>query len=104
MAIQLTPDQVTTIQNLLNQGNYPAAYTNLAEIVRNTPGADQRLANWFDAASHINANDGSYISDYVRVATVVAAAAEGQTLTAEQFQNASNLLADTVIGGIANGD
>jgi|GEM_PF-4960638 len=103
MAIQLTQTQIDTLNNLRSQGNYPGAYSYLANIVSNTPGADPRLVTWLEDASHINANDGSFISDYVRNATAIAAAKEGQTLTPEQFQNASDQLAEGIIDGILGG-
>ena len=78
MAISLTQDQRTTLQNLGSQENYPGAYAYLADIVRNTPGADQRITTWFDDATHINANDGGLISEYVRDATWEAAYDQGQ--------------------------
>ena len=64
MAIQLTQGQASVLQNLYSQLNYPAAYSYLADIVRNTLGADQRLATWFEDATQINANDDSLISEY----------------------------------------
>ena len=104
MAIQLTQEQTTALQNLHTQQNYPAAYSYVADIVRNTPGADQRLAAWLDDATHINANDGGLISEYVRDATWETAYDQGQLLTRDQFmvkfQDASNFFTDGVLRSI----
>ena len=61
MSISLNQAQLDSFNNLVNAGNYPAAYNHLAGIAENTPGADSRVANWLKVAARINANDGGFI-------------------------------------------
>ena len=52
MSISLNQAQLNSLNNLVNAGNYPAAYNHLAGIAENTPGADSRVANWLKAAAN----------------------------------------------------
>ena len=86
MSISLNQAQLDSFNNLVNAGNYPAAYNHLAGIAENTPGADSRVANWLKFAARINANDGSPHSKFVRAATKKAAEDMGKPITDKRFQ------------------
>ena len=60
MPTNMTPSQLDNFNNLVSTGDYPGAYNYLADIVRNTPEADARVAKWLNTAAHINANNGSF--------------------------------------------
>ena len=95
--ISITTEQSQYLQTLLASQDYPAAYLYLKEIVASDPHNDQRLADWLGKAAHINSNDGTFYSDLVRGATINAAQNEGEVVTEEDFQIASDLLAKSII-------
>ena len=97
MSISLNQAQLNSLNNLVNAGNYPAAYNHLAGIAENTPGADSRVANWLKAAARINANDGSFYSEFVRAATQKAGEGMGKPITDKRFQEVSDGLAKEVL-------
>ena len=90
MSISLNQAQLNSFNNLVNAGNYPAAYNHLAGIAENTPGADSRVANWLKAAARINANDGSFYSEFVQATTQKADEDMGKPITEKRFQEASD--------------
>ena len=96
MSISLNQAQLNSFNNLVNAGDYPAAYNYLAGIAENTPGADPRVTNWLKFAAHINANDGSPHSAFVRAATQKAAEDMGKPITDKRFQEVSDGLAKRV--------
>ena len=102
--IILTPKQLENFNNLVYSGDYPGAYNYLADIVRSTPGADPRVANWLETAAHINANDGSPYSEFVRAATQEAGHDIGNPISDQAFQDASDRLAETVFDALADLD
>jgi len=53
-------------------------------------------ANWLAAAKSINANDGSYVSNFVRGATIRAIDIQGEASKEQEFNRASNALAASV--------
>ncbi|MEP7311816.1 MAG: calcium-binding protein [Pseudomonadota bacterium] len=99
-SVSLSSGQVATLQSLRTAQNYSAGYSYVAGIVRDTSGSDPHLADWFDAAAHINANDGSFVSDYVHDAATLSALAGGMILTSQEFQTASDALANGVLGNV----
>ena len=90
MSISLNQAQLNSLNNLVNAGNYPAAYNYLADIAENTPGADSRVANWLKVAARINANDGGFYSEFVRAATQKAGDDMGKPITLKRFQEVSD--------------
>ena len=101
MSISLNQAQLNSFKNLVNAGNYPAAYNHLASIAENTPGADSRVANWLKVAARINANDGSFYSEFVRAATQKAGEDMGKPITDKRFQEASDGLAKELFRSIS---
>jgi len=59
------------------------------------------LAAWFDAAAHINANDGSFVSEFVRGSTEYVNRTQGAPITDQQFQDSSDTLARRLLNEIA---
>ena len=103
MTIQLTPAQINQLIILKNQPNYPEAYRYLRDIVITHEG-NSSLARWLDVASHVNANDGSAISDFVRNATYQSGINNGIPIGSSQFQKASDALAAEIISKIVVGN
>ena len=110
--IALNPTQITTLQNLSDQGKYPEAYRYMRDIVRNLqPSANtseskseyESLQNWLDTAAKINSNDGSFSSEVVRGSTIGFAEGQGVKITDERFQAASDTLARDVIKTVLDG-
>jgi hypothetical protein len=58
------------------------------------------LSAWFNAAAHINANDGSFTSEFVRGTTEAVMRSQGAPVTDTQFQTSSNALATTLLNKI----
>lgn len=107
--VQLSSKQVSDLDKLLQEKNYPAAYGFLREIVVQeslvtTDGVVRKeletLSNWLSAAKSINANDRSFYSAMVRGSMEFAVWADGRNLTDVEFQNASDKLAKSVVGGV----
>lgn len=98
--ITLTSAQISTLQSLINQGQYPGAYAYLRDILNATPTADPNLARWFDVAWRVNMDDGTVFSELVREATITAGAILGKPITRAEFQEQSNRLARSVLEGI----
>lgn len=103
MTYALSPAQVDVIENLVNQGEYAAAYhyiaNSLDEAVENEE-VDISVQFWFESAAQINDASGSWLSNYVRHYTYNAATANGSSITSSQFQAASDQLALDVLGNI----
>jgi len=93
MSISMTQSQVSEFTNFVESGDYPGAYNYLAEIVNNTPDGDPRVANWLETAAHINADDGSFYSEFVRAATQEAGEDMNRPISDVRFQEVSNDLA-----------
>lgn len=103
--ITLLPSEISTLQSLqtagLAAGNYADAYRYLRDIAQAQGASD--VATWLDRAASINANDGSWSSEYVRGTTQAAVASNGQVLSDARFQEVSNLLAQAVIDKVIKG-
>ncbi|MDX1692812.1 MAG: hypothetical protein R3208_03545, partial [Ketobacteraceae bacterium] len=84
------------MESYISSGDYPGFYRYVAGVVESTAGSDPRITNWLNAAASINSDDGSFYSEFVRHATAEAAYDEGHPITPEDFQLASNSLAETV--------
>ena len=104
--INLDFNQINTLQDFQSAGQYADAYRYMRDIVRDQqPYAStlerameyQRLENWLDRAASINANDGSYSSEFVRGATEAIAEKIGKPINDARFQDASDKLAKSVI-------
>jgi hypothetical protein len=100
--ISITAEQSQHLTDLLNQQDYPSAYRYLRDIVKSDPKNDPRLASWLDKAADINANNGTFYSDFVRGATINAAQNQGVTVTEEDFQVASDKLATDIVQKIVS--
>ena len=106
MAVSLNSNQVIELQNFLQNAQYADGYNYLRGIVNQKipaegdPAKSQDLAAlsaWFDAAAHINANDGSFKSEFVRGSTEAVARSQGAAITDQQFQTASDTLPITLL-------
>lgn len=107
--LNLDGGQLHDLSQLLYSGSYPDAYRYLRDIADSSirgevnPGRVQELEvlrNWLDSAAKINADDGSSVSEFVRGATQAAGEIHGQHISDDQFQNASDYLADSVLRGV----
>ena len=90
-----TDAQKLSLQSLVDAKNYPAAYRFVSDL-----SDDEKVANWLDTAAHINANDNTFYSNFVRSATMEASLDSDKSVNAEQFQNASDQLAEGVLRGM----
>lgn len=106
MAVNLNSDQVNALQDYLQTAQYADGYNYLRDVINRQipfegdPAKSQdltALSAWFDAAAHINSNDGSVVSELVRGATESVIASQGSTITDKQFQDASDTLAITLL-------
>ena len=89
-------------------GQYPQAYSYLKGLVRDqmimadadTKRDPNTTATWLDRAAAINANDGSFSSEFVRGATREAGYINGTPISEQRFQEASDKLAQKVIADV----
>lgn len=105
MTYSLTSAQTQVIQTLLSQGSYSAAYQYVADSLDTAVSSGQvhsGVQRWFEFAAQINANSGSWSSNYVRQYTFNAGLASGKIITDAQFQTASDNLAESVLNDILN--
>ncbi len=104
MAIFVSDDGRAYLQQLISSGNYPAAYLYLRDVVQSSDYFPDtrtiRLAKWLDSAAHINANDGGFVSEYVRGATFEMARQYDVPMSEELFQKASNAMARDIVSGV----
>ncbi|MGB4347843.1 MAG: calcium-binding protein [Burkholderiaceae bacterium] len=112
ITVTLSEEQTDYLNSLNTAERYPDAYRYLRDIAKkaNTSSAtvEQRqqleiLTTWLDRAASINANDGSFTSEFVRGATEQFGALENIIISDEDFQRASNKLADAVIQKVIEG-
>lgn len=89
----INQEQKDQLQQYLNSGSYPDAYNLIRDIIEADPNGNESAAAWFNNAAHINADDGSYVSEYTRTATIWAGAENGVLLSEGDFNEASNRLA-----------
>lgn len=108
--INLDPSESIALQNLLTEGRFSDGYLyvkNIVDIALQNEGDFSKasemetLSNWLGNAAQINADDGSFKSEFVRGATEAAGASLGIQITDQQFQTASDNLARKVLGDIA---
>ncbi|WP_179197297.1 calcium-binding protein [Stenotrophomonas rhizophila] len=110
--LNLDESQRTTLQNYSNAGNHVDAYRYLRDLAQNqarssdaaTAAELNQMANWFNAAGKINANDGSIVSDLVRGATMWQGNVQGLNANEAWFQAGSNELAQTVVKDVLAGE
>ena len=96
---QLTPTQLQQVKDYLSAGNYVAAY---GVIEFATEGAGYDAHSWFDHAAAINSGVGpasQFIRTYMDVATALGFGVDND-LTDADYQEASNLIAQNVLGRI----
>jgi hypothetical protein len=65
-------DNITAVQQFLNNGNYAAGYRYIRDQIRNDPRYHPYLHNWFDQAADINGNPNSFIRNYVFTSNAIA--------------------------------
>lgn len=100
MTYQLSQPQLQVVQNLFDQNEYAAAYQYVHDSLSDAVGAGlvtSQVQSWFGYASQINADSGSYSSEYVRSYTKNAGLLKGITITDQDFQDASDDLAQLVL-------
>jgi hypothetical protein len=118
MAVNLNANQANTLRGFLGAHHYADGYRYLRDVVNQQiqnevanhpiPNADDwartndlmALSAWFNAAAHINANDGSLVSEFVRGTTEGVMVYQGASITDAQFQDASDRLGDKLLGMI----
>ncbi|HUW25981.1 MAG TPA: hypothetical protein VMW07_05590 [Gallionella sp.] len=110
MAVPLNGDQINELNNFIQAGQFADGYNYLRDIVNQKIPAEGDfaksqdltvLAAWFDTAAHINANDGSFVSEFVRGSTEYVNRTQGVPITDQQFQNSSDTLAILLLNQIA---
>lgn len=99
MTIQLDQQQLDQIKQMGDAGNWSGIYATLGQITAQS-GANDGLQAWFEAASHINANDGSVISEFVHGSTEAAARIVGVAYSDAEFQQNSDNLAQKIYAEI----
>jgi len=107
----IDPSQAVQIQSFIANQQYAEGYRYVKSIVDSallhegdldkTRDLDI-LSNWLSNAAEINADDGSFKSEFVRGATEAAGASVGKPITDAEFQTASDNLAVDVLSGIAD--
>lgn len=85
--------------------SYYAAYQYVhdalvAAVADGATGIDPGTIAWFAVAAQINADSGSFMSNYVRDYTQIAGIIEGVSITDAAFQDASDYLAHTILNDI----
>lgn len=99
--MNLTPDQQGYLQRLLENKSYPDAYRYLGDLVKQS-GGSPALAQWFKYAGDINGDTGSFWSEFVHNSTIRNANNADVPFTRADFQAMSDVLAEVVIGKIAD--
>ncbi|ARP95723.1 hypothetical protein [Bordetella genomosp. 13] len=105
----LQASDVAILDNHVKNENYVAAYGYIRNVIE--AGLESQLdaanrenleslATWYNIAWHVNQNDGSFWSEYVRGATQRVAEIHGSTLSETAFNAASNRLAGTLLSEI----
>jgi hypothetical protein len=110
--LTLSHTQRQDLEDLRAANNWPAAYLLMRDIVREhmpiTGGQRweefRKLDSWLDRAASINSDDGSFTSEFVRGATAGASAINGKPLSNEEFQAASDILAQDVVRTVLIGN
>jgi len=100
--IELNFEEISRLQDLRASKQYAEAYRYLRDIVgdmqnRNYTDDRNRLQTWLDRAASINANDGSFASEFVRGYTESIGQAMGKPISDLRFQEVSDQLAESVI-------
>lgn len=109
--VQIDASQAAQLNGYLQSGSYADAYRYLRDVSlaqATTSDAAQasellKMANWFDAAASINSNDGSFVSDMVRGATIWQGTVSGLDANEAWFQAGSDALATTVVNDVLAG-
>jgi len=107
---KLTNEQIAQLKLHKDSGLYAEGYQYLNSLVRSQLASTQNsqikselkiLSNWLENAAHINANDGSFKSEFVR--TVIKSemkSLNNEILTESYFQEVSDGLAKSILGNI----
>lgn len=98
----LSTNELDTLTSLFEDNSYPEAYLYVSDLIRNNPHGNLNSADWFEYASSINGNKPHAINRFVRGAMKEAYGNyhDGAELTDQIFQEASDALAVSVLGGI----
>ncbi len=103
MDYQLSQNQIDHIQNLVESGEYHLAYAYIAGQIDGAVQSGQvseETQRWFKWAEHINGDYDSFINNYARSYTLLGAALKGIAKSNEDFQIASNITAQNILGDI----
>ncbi|MFM0665829.1 calcium-binding protein, partial [Paraburkholderia sediminicola] len=108
-AVNLTPAQISGLQSYLDSGQYANGYTYLQNIVESQPNYEndtglQNLSNWLGKAADINGDPNSIYGSFVRGATEGLGDYLNDPIDDTTFQNASNLLAQSVFNNVISGN
>jgi hypothetical protein len=106
MALTLTNTQLSRIETLGGNKNYPAMYSYIASQMRAglIAGATQDQIYWFEQAGNINSNNAATpASVFIRSATVAGLAANGKPTNDAYVQKISNEIGENVFQDIKNG-
>tara|TARA_B100000809_G_scaffold219869_1_gene227271 strand:- start:47 stop:466 length:420 start_codon:yes stop_codon:yes gene_type:complete len=96
---ELTTEQLEEVSDFLAEGDYQSAY---GVIESATNGTDYNANSWFDHAAAINSGSGpasQFIRTYMDVATALGFG-DDNNLTTEQHEQASDLIAESVLNSI----
>jgi|AntRauTorcE11897_2_1112592.scaffolds.fasta_scaffold58330_1 hypothetical protein len=96
MSYTLNSNQITHIQNLVNSGDYHLAYKYIGEQIDSKVqlGTVSRATQrWFEWAEQINGDYDTFPNKYARTYAMMGASKNGNTLTNEDFQDGSDLIA-----------
>lgn len=115
--LNLNDNQKTNLRDLLNSGDYSGAYRYLRDVALGQleNGAIDgdlslsesvelaELANYLNVAAHINSDDGSLISEFVRGSAKWQGDVKGVDTSGDWFQNASDGLAQDIVNDFIDG-
>lgn len=91
MTYTLSSTDLTNVNALYGTGNYAGMYNYIADVIEAnnaTSDVDEGVIPWLRSAAHINSNDGSWISEYVRNYTFQAADHKGTPITEQEVSAA----------------
>ena len=101
----LSTNEITQITNFKNAGQYDLAYRYIADristaVVNGSMSVETQ--RWFLWAAEINGNAPTLINKYARTFTIMSGALDHVTISNDDFQSASNDIAEAVLGKVLN--